>query len=243
MSWPMLKAVENHTFLPPAMGAGVIIDIGANVGRFSTIMSAEYSCRCYAFEPDPTLCATIPPSALIEVREAAVGASAGWGYFVASDNPEAGRLCSDELETGVAVRVENLEDFAASEGIDRIALVKMDAEGSEIAILDSISDTFLASVGQFTIEFHDFVGLVHPSDVRRVLSRFQALGWMVIKFSRRGHGDVLAVNLRHYSIGPFRRSWLRFIAPWMLGLCRYVGRKARTLSKASAPRAGVSAQL
>jgi hypothetical protein len=47
----------------------------------------------------------------------------------------------------------------------------MDIEGAEIEVIDSLDDDLIEGVGQWTIEFHDFMGLTSVSDVERCVER------------------------------------------------------------------------
>jgi hypothetical protein len=82
----------------------------------------------------------------------------------------------------------------------------MDIEGAEIEVLASLDDDLIKGVGQWTIEFHDFLGMMSVSDVERCLGRMARLGFHELFWSKkRNNADVLLVNknrlpLRRYLI-------------------------------------------
>ena len=58
-----------------------------------------------------------------------------------------------------------LEAFCAEHSIDRIDLVKMDIEGAELDVFDTISSLLLQRIVQMTVDFHDFL---QPADIPRI---------------------------------------------------------------------------
>jgi hypothetical protein len=76
-------------------------------------------------------------------------------------------------------------------------VLKMDIEGAELEVLDSLNDEFFAEIGQLTIEFHDFLGYATTEDVVSRVDRIVSLGFWELYWSRRRNtGDVLLVNRR-----------------------------------------------
>ena len=79
----------------------------------------------------------------------------------------------------------------------------MDVEGAEIEVIASLDDDQIKRVGQWTIEFHDFMGMMTGSDVERCVERITALGFHELFWSRRrNNADVLLVNKNRF---PVRR--------------------------------------
>jgi hypothetical protein len=82
-------------------------------------------------------------------------------------------------------------------------VLKIDIEGAEIEVIDSLDDDLIKRVGQWTIEFHDSIGLTSPPDVERCVERIIKLGFHELFWSRyRNNMDVLLVNKDRF---PFRR--------------------------------------
>ncbi len=117
----------------------VVVDVGANIGNHTIYFAGVCGCRVVAFEPNPDaarlLRAAISQNGLagrVDVREIALGHSAGVGYLdesAAADNLGAvGVVVGEE---GV-VRIYTL-DSQELPGSPR--LIKIDAEGMEADIL------------------------------------------------------------------------------------------------------------
>lgn len=222
-----METVEDHTFFAPILGrTSVVLDIGANHGAFSAAVARRFGCQCFAFEPNPDCFAAIPQSEAVQKWCVAVSAERGPRSFVLSSNSQASRLSG---EAGPSVTVESviLEEFAREHDIGEIALVKMDVEGSEIEIIDSLSDAFLSRVGQVTIEFHESMGYVSLADVERVLRRMERLGFVPVKFSR-SYGNTLLVNRAYIPLDSWDVFFVRHIVRNGMGLYRMLSRRLRT---------------
>jgi FkbM family methyltransferase len=63
-------------------------------------------------------------------------------------------------DSAIRLRVEgrHLGRLLLELGVAEIEVLKLDIEGAELEVIDSLSDDFFHNVGQLTIEFHDFLG-------------------------------------------------------------------------------------
>lgn len=133
----------------------LVLDCGANVGKISTLM-ARTGAQVLAYEPDPyafsrlsEACADLPN---VTLHNVAVGASAGKIRLMRAenfaDNPETASVKSTIVgggrmireDEGIEVELLSFPDLLrtlTAEG-GEIALVKMDIEGAELEILESL---------------------------------------------------------------------------------------------------------
>jgi FkbM family methyltransferase len=127
-----------------------VIDVGANVGRWSAAMLAavQQAGRCddldlHAFEPSTdthTLLAAALLGQAVHLSRVALGDRTGHStlHLVA---PGAGRNSLYQLPeapVGAAteqVQVTTLDDYASRAGLEHITLVKIDTEGHDLAVL------------------------------------------------------------------------------------------------------------
>src|SRR5580704_11930447 len=59
-----IEVVETHTILPDiVLPDSIVVDCGANVGRFSLEMIRRFGCLCYAIEAAPDTFSKIPTTA------------------------------------------------------------------------------------------------------------------------------------------------------------------------------------
>ncbi len=153
----------------PVRSGDVVIDVGANHG-FATCSFARRGARVFAFEPHPEV------FRLLEWNVAANGLAAGVHAFQEAVGDREGRaelLLSPILGGGTStlhpelaernalpisgrsdVRLRSLPVVLRELGLTRIRLLKLDCEGSELAILRSLDRAALDSIDSVAIEYH-----------------------------------------------------------------------------------------
>lgn len=128
----------------------------------------------------------------------AIGRSDGDKMLYISKNPEANRLAlisGEDIVGEQSVPCMRLETFLKKNSIPQVDLLKVDIEGAEMDLLESLSDEALLQIQQLTIEFHDFIPEFNCRDkVREVIRRMERIGFYCINFSLRHHVDVLFIN-------------------------------------------------
>src|SRR5437868_4699750 len=162
MLTPKLDRIEGHTFLPGLLGAdAVVVDLGANTGRFSAKMIAKYGCRSYAAEPSPQIWRQIPEMVGLHKFNVAISGKDGPLHFNISDNSE----CSSQYSKNYGKSIEQIEvegvrisTFLKRIGVTAIDMLKIDIEGSEFDVLADLSPALLKNVKQMSVEFHVGVG-------------------------------------------------------------------------------------
>lgn len=129
--------------------AGVVIDVGANVGDYSRkVRKANSMIRIYAFEPHPVTYQKLKKNIAglhIETINSGVGSSSGTINlydYAADDGSSHASLYQEVIEKihkGKAasheVAITTLDEFAEEHEIERIHLLKIDTEGNELEVL------------------------------------------------------------------------------------------------------------
>ena len=174
------------------LGPGdVAIDCGANVGKFTTIMAAS-GATVHAFEPNSDAfaelqkrCSGMPN---VVLHHAALAPAAGpvrlFRHRRASDDPVLRSVSSSVIADKPNVSVDDYEtvpgidiaEFVRSVG-QPVALLKMDVEGAEVALLNRLLDEGLhESIERAFVEVHDrrIKSLREPTAALR--KRLTALG-------------------------------------------------------------------
>jgi len=145
--------------------AKLIFDIGWHIGLFSQYcLSLSPWCTIHYFEPITTLYQqakqTIKNQNII-LNNFGISAKT-WQqnmYF----NPEKTMQSSKFNQTflnpkweEIFVDMKNLEEYCLANKIESIDFLKIDTEGMEYEIIDSLSDKFLSKIKTILIEYHCF---------------------------------------------------------------------------------------
>jgi FkbM family methyltransferase len=203
---------------------GIVFDFGLNDGGFARIAAARCR-RVVGFEPDPSWHGKIRLPSNVELVTKAIARVGGYLEFNVN-----GSICSSLhfSETGntEGVRVEavTLDEALAMEPEGLIDLIKMDIEGEEVAVLLNASPPLLKRVVQLTVEFHDFVDPRSVPEIKEVIKRMTALGFLAIRFSWRSYGDLLFINTRLVDISAIQKLWLEVRYKYVRGLGRILKR-------------------
>jgi hypothetical protein len=106
----------------------------------------------------------------------------------------------------VKAQTDTLLNVKNENGIKKINVLKLDIEGAEIAVLNSLCDEDLVSIDQISVEFHEFLdeGLRLPTET--VIKRMENLGFRVIIFSMYKYSDVLFLN-GSIKLSVYQKFW------------------------------------
>src|SRR6267378_6960432 len=191
--------VCGHTFDSALLSTGkYVIDLGANDGVFTRVISGRYGVKILAVEPNPALFERLPKEKSITPVAAAAGAQDGICRFKVEVDTEASRVIENSGDDASIIEVPMLSPTRLLERCsgNRIALMKIDIEGQEIAVLDAMHDDQLLAVDQFSVEFHAFNHLVTQEAVERIVRRMRDLNFFCMDFSQ-SLTDVWLVHQRH----------------------------------------------
>jgi FkbM family methyltransferase len=234
----MLITLEGHCLFDDALCAkSVVVDLGANKGRFAHAIVGRFGCRCVAVEPVPELCAMIAPRPGLTVVNAAIANFDGTIDLNVSSHPEASTIkrapAAGQLLRTSRVPAVRLDHLIAAHGIDRIDVLKVDIEGSEVEVFQSLDDSLLKRIGQINCEFHDSFGMVSSQDVDKTEHRLQALGFGRIQFFPQNRQDMLYVNRRQGGVSHVGFLWGKYFTRNYMGWKRLRQRlRRRTAAQA-----------
>lgn len=128
----------------------IVFDVGANLGQFVTSLMSVQTCMTYCFEPVPeprkaieALAALHPNIIPVDLAISDRTGSAQFHVMAAHDGssmlePVAGQT-SQWLTPKETIEVESmrLDDFMTSRGIDKVDLLKSDAQGFDAHVIES----------------------------------------------------------------------------------------------------------
>jgi len=200
----------------PVQNGDVVIDVGANHG-FTSCYFAQRGATVIAFEPDPAtygfLSANVAANRLtdrIRTFPSAVAGQEGIARLQTADELGGGmstlhdRFASAHglAITGIVeVRTESLPAILSRLGLERVRLLKLDCEGSELDILRSLDPATLEKIDSLAIEYHPEA--YRLSDLVDVL-----LGWTGFQLSKVVTQEVTNANLNVVSDRAMR-EWAR----------------------------------
>jgi len=184
----------------------IVFDVGANLGQFATSLMSVQICTTYCFEPVPEPRAAIEDLAVLHPHiipvNLAVSDRTGTTEFhvmAAHDGssmlePLAGQS-SQWLTPKETIEVESmrLDDFMRSRGIDKVDLLKSDAQGFDGHVISSAGDYLTPDHIQailVEVNFHSFYKGQDPFE--RIVELCTS------------HGYFLAGLFRHYNYS----NWL-----------------------------------
>jgi len=153
----------------PIRAGDVVIDVGANYGFFSCY-AASKGARVYAFEPNPIIFEQLKKNiaanhfeSLITARPWALSDYSGEAQLLRTDRlggamstivPEFAQRAGVPVFDQVAVRAQRLSEVIELFDLSSVRLCKIDAEGSEIAILKGLDRTHCQRLDSLVMEYH-----------------------------------------------------------------------------------------
>jgi FkbM family methyltransferase len=165
-----------------------VIDLGANVGLFSLYMLKKHNCkRIYAVEPTKKAFSQLSNS-LSDERNASVHKLAIHNFegkskiksvednstisgFIDDVHPYTHHNMNEE-----EVEVVTLSRFMNDHNLDHVDLIKIDIEGCEYDVIDSLSDSDLLKSDRYLIEYH----WAKTKNIKKMVDRFKFLGFNIL---------------------------------------------------------------
>lgn len=149
---------EHQYSLPETLADGAtIVSAGANIGVMARLLQARYpAARLIAFEPAPGNAALLRRNVgdlpNVTVEECALSDTTGTALLHLGAHDAEHSLVAGE--GGTPVRCERLDDYLDRHGIARVALLKVDVEGSEAALVRGLGRR-LDDIDVIIGEFHE----------------------------------------------------------------------------------------
>ena len=180
-------------------------------------------------EPTEKLCEQIRSINGVTVVHAAVAGENGTAIFNVMENSQTSTILPNSSESTLAqvsVRTLTLPTLFAEHHLDRVDLLKMDIEGSEIALFDSTPDDVLKKISQISVEFHDFCGLITPQQADQVEHRLAGLGFSRIGLTRANRADTLFYQPKACGVSGVQSLYAKWVSKYLIGYKRVRARRA-----------------
>lgn len=167
-----------------------VIDIGANIGCFSVLAARIVgSGGCVlSVEPDPATYRLLEdnvqrnfPNDHVLLRQVAVGGHSGTTKLISADNPSFSSIYDHvdkrtNVGTTANVEVVTTKQLMDEAGIERCKLLKVNCEGAEYEIFETMTREISSRIEQISMEVHD-IDNHSKSDLMKNLSR---LGYRIL---------------------------------------------------------------
>jgi FkbM family methyltransferase len=150
-----------YPMVPFVSGVKTILDIGANVGAASVYFALGYpDARVYAFEPGSAASSLLQEN-LGPLRNATVfpfglySAEKTLPLFQGKNDSVESSVCPTTRTTGQGEQVHLMcaSQFLSQQGIESVDVLKIDTEGCEVPILQSLTE-YLPEVKVLYVEYH-----------------------------------------------------------------------------------------
>ena len=187
---------KNYLPEPLKLSRGdTVVDIGAHIGTFTLTAAAAVSPgRVLACEPEPgnysllSENVSLNKATHVTLIHKAIAGSAGSLPFHVVEGRRTGMhslLPVHERFTTRTIQVPaiTLEQLLTQEKVERIDFLKLDCEGAEHQIFDSLDDGLLSKIRQIAMEFHPRPD--HP--MSRLAERLKNQGFQVWPLEEKGY--------------------------------------------------------
>lgn len=192
--------VYTGDFYRPKPG-DVVIDAGANVGLFCVWLArSQPGCRVLAFEPfaeNHRLLEENIRSARVsnvEAHRAGLGGATGRGTMEDVGTRSLDHRMRTDSEAGDgSVPVYSFADALGLAKAERVALFKIDIEGSEYDLFEAAAESSIARVDRFAIEYHEHT---RPGVVDLLTARLAPTHTVTVHPCGPGYGMLYATRTR-----------------------------------------------
>ena len=164
-----------------------VLDVGANVGMFTNYISLRNAKTVHAIEPTQKafeqLQKQFPYQHGIKLHK--IGLDASTGQKTLYTNNENSTISSFLHKTSNDISEETIDmytlpAFYRKNNIERVDLIKMDIEGMEYGIFDSMSDSDIKLCDRYLVEYH--LNSLSNDRAQALIDRFKAIGYDVQVF-------------------------------------------------------------
>lgn len=207
-----------HSFISDIIKPNsLVVDLGANKGEFSSYMADKFRARVLAVEPMPIFFNSIKEDAFIQKFNYGIaGKNEKRKFFVPSS------ICpnfyrGENKDPTIEVNCISLDKFFEENNIKHVDLLKVDIEGAEIELFESLKKETLQKIDQITVEFHEFLWPELKPQVKAIKKKL-AEDFYCVSFSLTNNGDVLFI--RKSLISPLDYIYLKYFKRYLMGLRR-----------------------
>ena len=163
----------------------LVFDVGGYIGNFATDIFCKYNCNIYIFEPVTEfyekIKARFSNNPKVKVFHAGLSDTFSTAKISVCDTSSSiFKKNSDEMEKSQEIKLISVVDFIKDHGIKKIDLMKINIEGGEYSLLDSLIEHNLLDITRYyQIQFQKFIpdAKEKRENIRTELNRTHCLLW------------------------------------------------------------------
>lgn len=190
-----------------------IVDIGAHVGFFSIFaFCLNDKIDIFAIEPEvgnlDVLKKNIDLNNLknVKILNCAIGDETKFGEIIVSEDSINNKILKNNTKFNTKlksnlktqkIKIFSFKDFLKNNNIEKVSLVKMDIEGFEYDVIDSLGSQDFLKIESFIFEYHENVYI--KKDRKYLENRLRENGFSVSVFPSKFDNDlgfIFAINKR-----------------------------------------------
>lgn len=182
----------------------IVVDIGANIGLFSLYAARITQNTVYAFEPTPDNAEIIRRNIRANVLnnivlyDAAISDKVGTAKLFLHPHGSSGNVVFDhssitrlervhKIEDHIEVSTTTLPNVMDSNNIEELGFLKLDCEGSEGIILETLPKSYLRRIRKIAMEYHDRLSKLNHHEIRKLLEESGFTTDVIEVFPVRGY--------------------------------------------------------
>ena len=188
-----------------------VLDLGANNGIFIEKMLRSGVKNIYGFEPNPNalynLAYRYGSNEKVKIINKAISNSSGkLNFYYHPDNSTISAFDKNHITPHLPeheiinceVETIRLDEYCASQNLNVIDLIKIDVEGAEYMILNSLNKDFYSKVKNLLVEIHENTN----DKVKNLISHLRSCGFEINSFAI-GENPCSEAQLLNSAIGMF----------------------------------------
>jgi len=216
----------HHTFIGDFINTeSIVVDLGANDGKFAEFIRDNFNCKVYAVEPLLDLFNAIKEGEKIKKFNYCINAM-GMSCMLYLEQGYCATTYKKKNNEKIESKGKTLRQFFDEADINEIDLLKIDIEGAEIEVFEKIENSIFDKINQITVEFHDFLWPELKPKIEEIKKEISSKGFYCIEFSLTNNGDVIFI--RKKLITFLRYIYLKYFFRYFMGvkrkLCKILNR-------------------
>ena len=158
-AWWKSNGDQTHRINYPLNKNSLVFDVGGYKGDWSDIIFEKYNCYIKIFEPHPQhfeiLLQRFKSNQKIEVFNFGLGAATR--NISLTDSSDGSSIVNKNSDATVEIKVKGINDFLQANPVDKIDLIKINIEGAEYELLESMLDSGKITLFvNIQVQFHNF---------------------------------------------------------------------------------------